>query len=420
MTTDELVKRAKMGILIALLPLLALSCGSIQAAAKPQVVKPIPSQAALSGVVLRVSTLDADGPGSLRAAIDDPRPRLVVFEVGGVIDLRGKSLVVRTPSMVLAGQTAPPPGVTLIRGALIVETNDVEIHHVAVRPGNSYPDDALGARRGKSPVYNVVFDHCSATWAVDENLSVSGPADTDASADPDGTSHDVTLRSCLIAEGLSHSVHAKGEHSKGTLVHDGVRNVSITGSLFAHNRERNPRLKGGTTATIMGNVMYNWGNQLIGVSARGNERMLTGAEATITGNVAIAGPDTKSLVFVKHLDEGGKVTLRENVATFPIADNPVMDRDATLRNAERVLRTAGARPAQRDPIDARIVQSVIDGTGRVIDSQDQVGGYPTRPSTRRAIVVPESHRREWLEKLSEELATDTSIDVRPLWKRLGA
>ncbi len=272
--------------------------------------------AAFGGVVLHVTTLAADGPGSLANALSHREPRLIVFDVGGVIDLGGRTLTVRAPHAVIAGQAAPDPDITLIRGSLIVETHDVVVQHIAVRPGDFAPleppkewmPDALGAHRGKSgPVHDVVFDHCSATWAVDENLSASGPGDIEPTANPDATSHDITIRSCLIAEALSHSTHAKGEHSKGTLVHDGVRNVMITGSLYAHNRERNPRVKGGATAIVSGNVMYNWGSACVGVGARGNDRILQPAEVVLTGNVAIAGPDTKATVFVKAVDPGGRV-----------------------------------------------------------------------------------------------------------------
>jgi len=389
-------------------------------------------------VVLRVITLESDGPGSLRVALDDPRPRLVVFEVGGVIDLRGHSLVVRNPHLTIAGQTAPHPGITIVRGSMIVETFDVVVQHIAVRPGdeaatkNDPAPDAMGAHRGKGgPVHDVVFDHCSATWAIDENLSVSGPADVDAGHDADVTSHDVTLRSCLIAEALSHASHPKGEHSKGTLVHDGIRNITIAGCLFAHNVERNPRLKGGTSSTLDGNVMYDWGKQCVGVGARGNRVMLLPAEVMMRGNVAIAGPDTRSMLFVKSVDPGGKVTLRDNIAVdahggpIPIVDTDVAatteSSAAPWQQAEIVLRTAGSRPADRDPIDARIVQSVIDGTGRIIDSQQQVGGYPVRTPSSRAVVVPDgvAARREWLDRLSSELATDATLNVRPLWLRLG-
>src|SRR6266850_6652991 len=113
--------------------------------------------------VLRVTNLDAAGPGSLRHALDTPGPRLVVFEVGGVIDLGGESLVVRQPDITIAGQTAPDPGITLIRGGLVVETHDVVIEHIAVRPGTEArgAPDALGAHgRG---VYNVLFEDRKST-----------------------------------------------------------------------------------------------------------------------------------------------------------------------------------------------------------------------------------------------------------------
>ena len=394
----------------------------------PKLVIPIDSPSnhpdapneALGGAVLRVTTLAGDGPGSLRAALDDPRPRLVVFEVGGVIDLGGHSLEVRYPYLVLAGQTAPDPGITIIRGELEVATHDVLIQHLAVRPGDNghaanWAPDALGAHRAAfGPVHHVVFDHCSATWAIDENLSASGPADVDPDVDPDVTSHDITFRSCLIAEGLSHATHPKGEHSKGTLIHDGVRNVVITGCLYAHNVERNPRLKGSTTATVTNNVMYNWANACVGVGTHGNRKDLMPSRTILAGNIAIAGPDTHTRAFVKAVDPGGMVWLRDNVAVdrsraaLPMTTAGVMIAGEApapplppWESFARVLANAGARPGRRDPIDARIVQSVRDGTGHIINSQEEVGGYPVRPTTSRALVVPEGveGRRGWLEEM---------------------
>ena len=393
--------------------------------------------------VVQVTSLAADGPGSLRRALAVDGPRVVVFEVGGVIDLQGRTLYVRKPHVTIAGQTAPDPGITLIRGGLIVETHHVVVQHIAVRPGDhkkerGWTPDALGVRRGEhGPVHDVLFEHCSATWAVDENLSTSGPADVEG---PDVTAHDITMRYCLIAEGLSNSTHPKGEHSKGTLIHDGVRNVVIEGCLYAHNEERNPRLKGGVTAVIRDSVMYNWGSGCIGVGARGNDRVLTPAEAVITGNVAIPGPDTRSKVFVKGLDPGARVTLRDNLTPgLRVADERVIVTDLSgapppqrrkagegagspLSAAERALRSAGSRPARRDPIDRRIVNSVIRGDGRIIDSQDEVGGYPVRAETRRTLTVPagDDARRTWLKKLSDELSEDKSLDVTPLRARVNA
>jgi hypothetical protein len=397
------------------------------------------------GAVLRVTTLAGDGPGSFRSALEDARPRLVVFEVGGVIDLRGRSLDVRHPFLTVAGQTAPNPGITLIRGSLTIATHDVIVEHIAVRPGDrgagpahgEWSPDALGAHRGNAgPVHHVVFDHCSATWAIDENLSVSGPADVDSVADPDVTSHDIALRHCLIAEGLSHATHPKGEHSKGTLVHDGVRNVVITGCLYAHNRERNPRLKGGTTAIVAGNVMYNWGAACVGVGKHGNRQTLRPSETVLVGNLAIAGADTHTRLFVKSIDPGGRVFLHDNVAIAangtPIAmtDDGVVPMPMPSSNlpvvhpweaAAEVLRSAGSRPAHRDPIDARIVRSVIEGGGKIIDSQEEVGGYPVRTPTIRALSVPDGAeaRRKWLDGLSQALAEDRTLDLAPLWRRVG-
>src|SRR5437660_177429 len=117
--------------------------GKQTAMAAPALVIPIDSAATtiggIEGTVLRVTTLAADGPGSLRRALEDPRPRLVVFEVGGVIDLQGHSLDVRHPWLTVAGQTAPDPGITLIRGSLTIETHDVLVQHIAVRPGDGGP-----------------------------------------------------------------------------------------------------------------------------------------------------------------------------------------------------------------------------------------------------------------------------------------
>jgi len=370
----------------------------------------------VDGRVLRVTTLAAGGPGSLAEALASAEPRVVVFEVGGVIDLAGRTLVVRSPHLTIAGQTAPDPGITLIRGGLIVETHHVVIQHLAVRPGDDGPagkewtPDALGARGANA--HDIVFEHCSATWAVDENLSISGPADAEGL---DATAHDVTLRHCLIAEALSHATHPKGEHSKGTLVHDGVRNVRILGCVYAHNHERNPRVKGGASAIVSDSVMYNWGSACVGIGSRGNRRTLAPAEVVLERNLAIAGPDTRGKVFVKDVDPGGRAVLRDNVVVIGTAGIlPATGADGTS-----ALRSAGSRPARRDPIDARIIQSIIRGDGRIIDSQKEVGGYPVRAATSRAVVVP-ADRRAWLDALSRELAVDRALNVAPLWERLQA
>lgn len=385
------------------------------APAATEVVRPI--AAGVDGQVIRVTTLAANGEGSLRRALEAEGPRLVVFEVGGVIDLAGRTLTVRNPHLTLAGQTAPDPGITLIRGSLIVETHDVVVQHIAVRPGDDGPPgkewapDAMGVRGAAAR--DVLFEHCSATWAVDENLSTSGPADV---TDPALTAGRVTLRHCLIAEGLSRSTHPKGEHSKGTLIHDGVRDVLIEGCVYAHNMERNPRLKGGSSAVVRDSVMYNCGSACVGIGARGNDAMLTPAEVTLVGNTVIPGPNSEAKVFVKSHDPGGRVIARDNqLFSLALADARAVVSESPLRSdprvaAERALRRAGSRPARRDAIDARIIRSVIAGEGKIIDSQKEVGGYPAYAATSRALTVP-ADRRAWLQRLSDELREDRTLDL---------
>ena len=125
------------------------------------------------GQVIRVTNLDAKGPGSFRAALETKGPRIVVFEVGGVIDLGASTLKIEEPFLTIAGQTAPSPGITLIRGGIDIMAHDVIVQHIRVRPG------AAGGTWRKGPdfdsistvgAYNVVVDHCSLTWGTDENL----------------------------------------------------------------------------------------------------------------------------------------------------------------------------------------------------------------------------------------------------------
>ena len=387
------------------------------------------------GQILRVTTLAADGPGSFRAAVEASGPRIVVFEVGGVIDLGVQTLRITEPYLTIAGQTAPAPGITLIRGGIDIATHDVIVRHLRVRPGDAGQPrrsgvdfDAISTVRAE----NVIVDHCSLTWGTDEGLSSSGSRFIDGGRTLEdfrkGTSRRITFSNNLIAEGLAHSSHGKGEHSKGTLVHDHVQDILIAGNLYAHNYERNPLFKGGVSGQVLNNLIYNPGARAAHYNLIAEEWLghdyATGT-MILRGNVLRAGPDTRKLALFMVGGSGDvDLFLDDNLAVDAIGEPtiPAVGRYTTapvkvnlLRKApalpigvgllpsaqvqDAVIVKAGATPWNRDPIDRRIVADVIEGRGQIIDSQDQVGGYPQYPMTRRPFV-----EAEWNLETMEPLA----------------
>ncbi len=376
------------------------------------------TQGGRGGRILRVQNLEAAGPGSLRAAVEADGPRTVVFEVGGVIDLQGASLDIRHPFLTLAGQTAPSPGITLIRGQVRVATHDVIVQHLRFRPGawgraakSGGDQDGLSTMGG---AHHVIVDHCSFSWATDENLSVSGPR-FDGTA-PDGwrraTSHAITYSHNLVYEGLSHSVHAKGEHSKGTLVHDNATGVLLHANLYASNRERNALFKGGVHAAMVNNLIFNPGRRAVHYNLHAGEwagqPWQTGRIALV-GNLLRHGPDTTPGLPLFTLGGQGDVELhlRDNVAVDTLgrpvaltaaespgparrvdvaAGAPPPARQPYLPPDLRVLpvadlqaqlaRAAGARPWDRDAADRQLLAGVAAGRGRIIDDETASTGHP--------------------------------------------
>ena len=218
------------------------------------------------GKIIRVTNLKADGPGSFKEAIESKGPRIVVFEVGGVIDMARKELNIREPYLTIAGQTAPSPGITLIRTGIDVRTHDVIVRHIRIRTGV----DGQAKRSGWEPdafntvsAYNVIADHCTFSWAIDENMSSSGPRFKGNTPDEwrANTSHDITFSYNLASEGLADASHPKGEHSKGSLVHDNVTNILFYRNIWAHNVERSPLFKGGVRGSVVNNLIYDPGKR---------------------------------------------------------------------------------------------------------------------------------------------------------------
>jgi hypothetical protein len=379
----------------------------------------------IGGALVRVTTLASSGPGSFSEAIALAGPRVIVFEVGGIIDLNLARLQIREPFVTIAGQTAPSPGITLIRGGLIVATHDVRIQHLRVRMGDAGTAPASGfepdVTTDGADAHDIVFDHVSVAWGVDENLSVSGPRFDG----PAGTSHSVTIKNSIIAEGLNESVHVKGSHSMGTLIHDYASDIAVLGNLYAHNNERNPWFKAFATGVIVNNVVYDPGIWAMRLGAVINEWAESGIvpegpRVSIVGNVLRQGPSTPADSAMVDSNSNGSAYLEDNRAfdvqgaparlvgptITQLAEKPswpiglmALPADAVF---EHVLRSAGARPNERDAVDERLVAEVRAGTGRIIDSQNEVGGYPVAEATERALQVPEDVGT-WLAELARQL-----------------
>ena len=128
------------------------------------------------GKIIKVTNLKKDGVGSFKNAVESHEPRIIVFEVGGIIDLDGSVIVLRNPYITIMGQTAPDPGITLIRGGMSIQTHEIIIQHIRVRPGeNKQPKKSGWEVDGinTNGAHHVIIDHCSFSWATDENLSAS-------------------------------------------------------------------------------------------------------------------------------------------------------------------------------------------------------------------------------------------------------
>lgn len=342
------------------------------------------------GQVIIVTTLEDDTtgkqkslPGSLRAALLTKGPRIVVFAVSGTISLKAP-LKISEPFITVAGQTAPGDGICLKNYGLSIATHDVVLRHLRVRPGDELGPDLK--KQGKSfepdgisiaaPSRNVVVDHCSVSWAIDECLSVSGAGITD-----------VTVQWCIVSESLNDSFHSKGPHGYGSLLRANG-NLSFHHNLYAHHSSRSPRP--GTYGN--GSVLLDFRNNVIhdskGYSAKDPVRM------NYIGNYIrrprehvfqVGGETTQLFVEGNYLVDGGERNQDQwelissdsaaNRRLEPFAVTAPATQTAQEAN-EAVMKSAGATLPRRDAVDTRIVQQLTDGKGGLINSPSEVGGWP--------------------------------------------
>ena len=424
--------------------------------------------------VIKVTNLNTEGPGSLREAIEAEGPRVVVFEVSGNIDFTPFGHIsIRHPYVTVAGQTAPSPGITLKGCELNVRTHDVLIQHIRIRVGDLRDPTrpAINPKSGwsqwgerdnmKVGGERVVIDHCSFSWATDENVQ--------------SRARNVTFRQNIFSECLNSPRHHKGGHSKGLLILDQSppdrvvpereresRNVAIIGNLFAQNADRNPMASGGATLAIVNNYIYDacarpgCGITLVNPPPRGSRG--GPIKASVIGNCFDRVPAPIRLVATGA--ENGKVFLDDLLVRYTPAEGrqhealikktvderqfqdylagqqeanrgeaeliedrledpwkashqlmfkhwmdrrlapekskvtapPVVLQGLNIKPVEEVgdwvLANAGARPADRDPVDARVVEQVRSRTGNIPASQTDVGGWPDLVENRRELTIP--------------------------------
>jgi pectate lyase len=381
------------------------------------------------GTVIAVTNLADSGPGSLRAAVAAKGPRIVVFRVAGTIELEAPLRIIHR-DITIAGQSAPGGGVCLKNYGLdLTGARNVIIRHLRIRPGDAAGVE-LDAISGTG-CEDVIIDHCSASWSVDETVSIY-------------KSRRITVQWCIISESLFKSAHHKGNHGYGGIW--GGTDASWHHNLIAHHTSRNPRIAPHESALdIRNNMIFNWGFNTI----YGGE----GSEVNIIGNFFRPGPATSDECARRIIDAAGKKSrwflwgneiygydelTRNNwrgvhspwspdekkvraMHRFAVAEVKL---DPARLAADRVIDDAGATLPERDSVDRRIAREAQTGSAKsgtsfkgggngIIDHPSQVGGWPalrpgTAPDDSDNDGMPDDWERRW--SLDPADGTDGRLD----------
>ncbi|GAB3417089.1 polysaccharide lyase [Niabella aquatica] len=377
------------------------------------------------GKVYVVTNLNDDGPGSFRWACEQGGARVVVFNVAGIIRLKSP-LIIRAPYISIYGQSAPGDGVCIAGESVWINTHDVIIRYMRFRRGETWVgrrDDAIGG----NPVGNIMIDHVSASWGLDENMSMYRHMYNDSTGkieDKFGTVN-ITIQNSIFSEALDTWNHAFGS----TL---GGENCSFMRNLWANNAGRNPSVGWNGVFNFVNNVVYNWVHRSID---GGDYR----AQFNIINNYFQPGPSTPRNNNVGHRilkPESGRSKLSYKVygrayvngnvmEGYPkiTADNwaggvqveeldgvgehegymrqrkPLIMPALTILNANAartfVLANAGATLPRRDAVDARIIKEVTTGKATAI----------------QGVKLPETqfqHRRLPVDSYKQGIITDIS------------
>lgn len=386
------------------------------------------------GTVYYVTNLNNAGPGSLRDAVSQPN-RTVLFKVSGTIFLES-NLFIAQNNITIAGQSAPGDGICIAGYGTAIRANNIIIRYLRFRLGdiNGITTDALYTSlpaAGGTPYANIIIDHCSLSWSVDEIGSFYGITD-------------FSLQWCILSESLYKSAHEKGTHGYGGIW--GGNRSSFHHNLLAHNSSRNPRFSGTLAATgpdeelvdFRNNVIYNWGNinstyggengdyNMVNnyykygpatpgstVSSISNKRnrilqytsyslsagdTIWGGRFFIQGNFVDGFPDVSADNWTKGVQRdsyaGAAALIAAAKQSTPFPTLPILTGTAEEAYQE-VLNQVGAVLPKRDTVDKRIIQEVRNKTATyegatyalvnttgiqhpsgIIDSQQDVGGWP--------------------------------------------
>jgi len=385
------------------------------------------------GKVIVVTNLNDNGPGSFRFACEQGGARIVVFNVAGIIKIKSP-LIIRAPYITIAGQSAPGDGVCIAGESVWINTHDVVIRFMRFRRGETWVgrrDDAIGG----NPVGNIMIDHVSASWGLDENMSMYRHMyndSTNKSAEDKLPTVNITIQNSIFSEALDTWNHAFGS----TL---GGENCTFMRNLWANNAGRNPSIGWFGIFNFVNNVIFNWvhrsvdggdyraqyniinnyfqpgpatpKNSTVGhrilkpESGRSKLKYRTYGRAYVDGNVMEGFPEITSNnwnggVQVEEMQNAGEY--QDNMKWNVPLPMPAMTILGAADAKVYVLQNAGAILPKRDPVDARIVEQVKTGTITtnpavqlpttqfkhrrlpidsykigIITDPSQVGGYPT-------------------------------------------
>ncbi len=235
------------------------------------------------GAVYHVTSLADDGSeGTLRWALSKSGRRTIVFDVDGTIYLTS-ALKISNGNVSILGQTAPGAGICIADYPFTINSNNVILRFLRFRLGNQHVDEHEGDGLGSMDHDNIIVDHCSVSWSIDECLSVYG-------------GKNLSVQWCMVDESLVNSGHSKGSHGYGG--NWGGSGASYHHNIIAHHTSRTPRL-GPRTGTqtdermdMRNNVIYNWG----GNGCYGGE----GMNVNIVNNYYKPGPATTTLSTTKQ------------------------------------------------------------------------------------------------------------------------